>query len=95
MKSILMVLIILSFAGCALNEPISKSPRSQIKYQWSQIEKDLTKKDVTRILGDPTDINYSEDVESWKYEYEGTRSYGTVSFRSYDNFVWFYSKPSF
>lgn len=95
MKSILMVLIILSFAGCALNEPIGKSPRSQIKYQWSQIEKDLTKKEVTRILGDPTDINYSEDVESWKYEYEDTRSYGTVSFRSYDNFVWFYSKPSF
>ncbi len=95
MKSIIMVLIILSFAGCALNEPIGKSPKSQIKYQWSQIERDLTKKDVKRILGEPTDINYSEDVETWKYEYEGTRSFGTVSFRSNDNFLWFSSKPRF
>ncbi len=90
-----MVLMILFFAGCVLNEPIGKSPRSQIKYQWSQIEKDMTKKDVTRILGDPTDINHSEDIESWRYQYDGARSYGTVSFRSNDNFVWFYSKPSF
>ncbi len=95
MKSLQMALIILFFTGCVLNEPIGKSPRSKIKYQWSQIEKDLTKKDVTRILGDPTDINYSEDVETWKYEYEGARSYGTVSFRNNDYFVWFYSKPSF
>ncbi len=73
MKRILIILIILSFTGCVLNEPIGKSPRSQIKYQWSQIEKDLSKKDVTRILGDPTDINYGEDVESWKYEYEDTK----------------------
>ncbi len=95
MKRILIFLIILSFTGCALNEPIGNSPRSQIKYQWSQIEKDITKQEVTRILGDPTDINYSEDVESWKYEYEGTRSYGTVSFRSNDIFVWFSSEPKF
>ncbi len=95
MKSLQMALIVLLFTGCVLNEPIGKSPRSKIKYQWSQIEKDLTKKDVTRILGDPTDINYSEDVESWKYEYEGTRSYGTVSFRSNDTFVWFSSEPRF
>ena len=95
MKRILIILIILSFTGCVLNEPIGKSPRSQIKYQWSQIEKDLSKKDVTRILGDPTDINYGEDVEIWKYEYEVTRSFGTVSFRSHDNFVWFYSEPKF
>ncbi len=90
-----MALIVLLFTGCVLNGPIGKSPKSQIKYQWSQIEKDLTKKDVTRILGEPTDINNSEDVETWKYEYEGSRSYGTVSFRNNDYFVWFYSKPSF
>ncbi len=95
MKSILVFLIILFFTGCAFNEPIGKSPRSQIKYQWSQIEKDMTKKDVTRILGDPTDINYSEDIESWKYQYDHSRSFGTVSFRSNDNFVWFSSKPKF
>ncbi len=95
MKSILILLIILFFTGCAFNEPIGKSPKTQIKYQWSQIEKDITKKDVKSILGEPTGISYNEDVESWKYEYEGTRSYGTVGFRSNDSFVWFYSKPKF
>ncbi len=95
MKSLQMALIILFFTGCVLNEPIGKSPKSQIKYEWARIEKDLAKKEVTGRLGGPSYIKYSDDVETGKYEYEGARSYGTVSFRNNDHFVWFYSKPSF
>ena len=62
---------------------------------WSQVDKDMTKEEVTRILGDPIDIQGSEDVESWKYEYDIARTYGIVGFRRSDGRVWFFSKPLF
>ena len=102
MKSILLFIIILSATGCYLMEPrdpgISTSTtitKKQVKYMWSQVDKDMTKEDVTRILGDPTDIQGSEDVESWKYVYDIARTYGIVGFRRSDERVWFLSKPSF
>ena len=69
--------------------------KKQVKYMWSQIEKEMTKKEVARILGNPTDIHNSEDVESWKYEYDIARTYGIVGFRRSSDRVWFLSKPSF
>jgi len=69
--------------------------KKQVKYMWSQVDKDMTKEEVTRILGDPIDIQGSEDVESWKYEYDIARTYGIVGFRRSDGRVWFFSKPLF
>ena len=69
--------------------------RKQIKYMWSQIEKDMTQKEVAHILGNPTDIHNSEDIETWKYVYDIARTYGSVGFHRSDNRVWFFSKPSF
>ena len=69
--------------------------KKQVKYMWSQMEKDMTKEEVAHILGNPTDIHNSEDVETWKYEYDITRTYGIVGFRRSDDRVWFLSKPSF
>ena len=62
---------------------------------WSQVDKDMTKGEVTRILGDPTDIQGSDNVESWKYEYDVARTYGIVGFSTRDDRVWFLSKPLF
>ncbi len=102
MKSILLFIIILSITGCYLMEPrdsgISTSTtltKKQIKYMWSQIGQDMTKEEVTRALGEPTAIQGSEEVESWKYEYDIARTYGIVGFRRSDEHVWFLSKPSF
>ncbi len=102
MKSILLFVIILSITGCYLTEPrdsgISTSTiltKKQIKYMWSQIGQDMTKEEVTRALGEPTAIQGSEEVESWKYEYDIARTYGIVGFRRSDGRVWFLSKPSF
>ena len=106
MKSILLFIIILSITGCYLMEPrdsgISTSTststtltKKQIKYMWSQIGQDMTKEEVIRELGDPTDTQGSEDVESWKYVYDIARTYGIVGFRRSDERVWFLSKPSF
>ncbi len=104
MKSILLFVIILSITGCYLTEPrdpgISTSTsttltKKQIKYMWSQIGQDMTKEEVTRALGEPTAIQGSEDVESWKYVYDIARTYGIVGFRRSDERVWFLSKPSF
>ncbi len=55
----------------------------------------MTKEEVTRILGNPTDIHNSEDIETWKYEYDIARTYGIVGFRRSNDRVWFLSKPSF
>jgi len=104
MKSILLFVIILSITGCYLTEPrdpgISTSTsttltKKQIKYMWSQIGQDMTKEEVSRALGEPTAIQGSEEVESWKYEYDIARTYGIVGFRRSDERVWFLSKPSF
>ena len=104
MKSILLFVIILSITGCYLMGPrdsdISTSTsttltKKQIKYMWSQIGQDMTKEEVTRALGEPTAIQGSEEVESWKYEYDIARTYGIVGFRRSDGRVWFLSKPSF
>ena len=100
MKSILLLIIILSITGCYLTEArdpgTSTTPtKKQVKYMWSQVDKDMTKEEVTIILGDPTAIQDSEDVESWKYEYDIARTYGIVGFRRSDDRVWFLSKPSF
>ncbi len=98
MKNILLCLILLLVIGCVLVKP-STDPtvqtKRQITYNWSQIADYFTKNEVENILGPPTDIQYSEEAEIWKYEYDISRSYGTVSFRGSDNRVWFYSKPSF
>jgi len=69
--------------------------KKQVKYMWSQVDKYMTKEEVTSILGNPTDIQNSEDVESWKYEYDVARTYGIVGFRRIEDRVWFFSKPSF
>jgi len=102
MKSIILFIIILSITGCYLMEPqdpdFSTSTvitKKEIKYMWAQIGQDMTKEEVIRELGDPTDIQGSEDVESWKYVYDIARTYGIVGFRRSDERVWFLSKPSF
>ena len=104
MKSILLFVIILSITGCYMTESqdpgISTSTstaltKKQIKYMWSQIGEDMTQIEVTRELGNPTEIQNSEDVESWRYEYDIARTYGIVGFRRSDGRVWFLSKPSF
>jgi outer membrane protein assembly factor BamE (lipoprotein component of BamABCDE complex) len=100
MKSILLFVIILSITGCFLTNPqepgtSTTQTKKQIKYMWSQIEKDMTKKEVAHILGNPTEIHNSEVVESWKYEYDIARTYGIVGFHRSDNLVRFFSKPSF
>ncbi len=102
MKSILLFVIILSITGCYLTEPLDPGTststtltKKQVKYMWSQVDKDMTKEEVIRILGDPTDTQGSEDVESWKYVYDIARTYGIVGFRRSDERVWFLSKPSF
>ncbi len=98
MKSILLCVILLSVIGCALTKPSINSTvqtKRQITYNWSQIADYFTKKEVENILGVPTDIQYSEEAEIWKYEYDIARTFGTVSFRRSDNRVWFLSKPSF
>ena len=104
MKSILLFVLILSITGCYLTEPqnpgISTSTstpltKKQVKYMWSQVDKDMTKEEVARILGIPTDIHDSEVIEIWKYEYDISRTYGSVSFRRSEDRVWFFSKPSF
>ncbi len=100
MKSILLFVIILSITGCFLTDlpdpGTSTTPtRKQINYMWSQVEKDMTQKEVAHILGDPSEIHESEDVETWKYEYDIARTYGIVGFHRSDNLVRFFSKPSF
>ncbi len=98
MKSMLLGVILVFAIGCAMMETSSTSTeptRHQIVYKWSQIPDYFTKKEVENILGVPTGIHYSEEVEIWKYEYDNAKSYGTVSFRRSDNRVWFLSKPSF
>lgn len=100
MKSILLFVIILSITGCFLTNPpepgtSTTQTRKQINYMWSQIDKDMNKKEVAHILGNPTEIHNSEDVESWKYEYDIARTYGIVGFHRSDNLVRFFSKPSF
>ncbi len=91
-------MIILSVVGCALmqrtTDPTVQTKR-QITYNWSQIANYFTKKEVENILGPPTDIQYSEEAEIWKYEYDIALSFGTISFRKSDNRIWFMSKPSF
>jgi len=99
MKNILLsVIMALSVVGCALTPPTTDptvQTKRQISYNWSQIASYFTKKEVENILGPPTDIQYSEEAEIWKYEYKISRSFGTISFRRSDNRVWFMSKPSF
>lgn len=98
MKSFFFTVILLSVVGCALIKPSTTSTvqtKRQISYSWSKISKFDSKKDVENLLGAPTEILYSEDTEIWKYVYDISRSYGTVSFRKSDNRVWFFSKPSF
>ncbi len=102
MKIIILIVIILSITGCYLTEPqdpgLSPSTvitKKQIKYMWAQIGQDMTKEEVIRELGDPTDIQGSEGVESWKYVYDIARTYGIVGFRRSNERVWFLSKPSF
>ncbi len=102
MKSIILIVIILSITGCYLTEPqdpgISSSTtltKKQINYMWAQIGQDMTKEEVSRALGNPTEIQGSEEIESWKYEYDMARTYGIVGFRRSDERVWFLSKPSF
>ncbi|MBC8551355.1 MAG: hypothetical protein H8D23_17045 [Candidatus Brocadiales bacterium] len=98
MKSILLSLVIMSVVGCALMPPTTDptvQTKRQISYNWSQIASYFTKKEVENILGPPTDIQYSEEAEIWKYEYEISRTFGTISFRKNDNHIWFMSKPSF
>ncbi len=100
MKSILLFVIILFITGCFLTNPPDPGTsttvtKKQVKYMWSQVEKDMTQKEVAHILGNPTDIHNSEDVETWKYEYDITRTYGIVGFHRSDNLVRFFSKPSF
>ena len=102
MKIIILIVIILSITGCYLMEPrdsgISTSTtltKKQIKYMWAQIGQDMTKEEVIRELGDPTDIQGSEGVESWKYVYDIARTYGIVGFRRSNERVWFLSKPLF
>ncbi len=69
--------------------------RKQITYMWSQVDKDMTQKEVAHILGNPTAIHNSEDIETWKYEYDIARTYGSVGFHRSDYRVLFFSKPSF
>ena len=104
MKSILLFVIILSITGYYLTEPrdpgISTSTsttltKKQFKYMWAQIGQDMTKEEVTSALGNLTEIQGSEEVESWKYEYDIARTYGIVGFRRSNERVWFLSKPSF
>ena len=102
MKSILLFVIILSITGClSMNPPDPGTSNSttltkkQVKYMWSQIEKEMSKEEVARILGNPTNIHNSEDIETWKYEYDIARTYGSVGFRRSNERVWFLSKPSF
>ena len=98
MKNILLSVIILSLVGCVFTPPTidpTVQTKRQITYNWSQIANYFTKKEVENILGSPTDIQYSEEAEIWKYEYDIARTFGTISFRRSDNRVWFLSKPSF
>lgn len=102
MKSIILFIVILSITGCYLMEPQNPDfststviTKKEIKYMWAQIGQDMTKEEVIRELGDPTDIQGSEDVESWKYVYDIARTYGIVGFRRSDERVWFLSKPLF
>jgi len=100
MKSILLFVLILSVTGCYLTElrdpgTSTTLTKKQVEYMWSQIGQDMTKEEVTRALGDPTAIQNSEDVESWKYEYDIARTYGIVGFRRSDERVWFLSEPLF
>ena len=104
MKSILFLVIIMSITGClSMSPPDSgistattpKQIKKQIKYNWSQVDKEMTKKEVVHILGNPTDIQNSDDIEIWKYEYDISRTYGSVSFRRNEDHVWFFSKPLF
>ena len=100
MKSILLIVIILSITGCLSMSPpgpgtTTKQIKKQIKYKWAQIDNDMSKKEVARILGIPTDVHDSEDIETWKYKYDISRTYGSVSFRRSEDLVWFFSKPSF
>ncbi len=100
MKIILLFVIILSITGCLSTNPpgpgtSTKQIRKQINYKWSQIDKYMTKEEVAHILGNPTDIQNSDDVETWKYEYDIARTYGIVGFRRSEDRVWFLSKPSF
>ena len=100
MKSILLIVIILSITGClSMNPPgpgtSTKQIRKQIKYKWTQVDKDMTKEEVAGILGIPADIQNSDDIETWKYEYDIARTFGSVSFRRSEDHVWFFSKPSF
>ena len=98
MKNILLSVIILSLVGCVFTPPTidpTVQTKRQITYNWSQIANYFTKKEVENILGPPTDIQYSEEAEIWKYEYDIARTFGTISFRRSDNRVWFLSKPSF
>ena len=73
----------------------TKQIKKQIKYKWSQVDTDMTKKEVAYILGNPTDIQNSDDIEIWKYEYDIARTFGSVSFRRNEDHVLFFSKPSF
>jgi outer membrane protein assembly factor BamE (lipoprotein component of BamABCDE complex) len=100
MKTILLFVIILFITGCYLVEPRDPGTstiltKKQVKYMWSQVFKDMSKEEVTRILGDPTDTQSSGDVDSWKYEYDIARTYGIVGFHRSDNLVRFFSKPLF
>ncbi len=102
MNSILLIVIILSITGCLSMNPQDPGTltsttltKKQVKYVWSQVDKYMTKKEVAHILGNPTDIHNSEDVETWKYEYDITRTYGIVGFHRSDNLVGFFSKPLF
>jgi outer membrane protein assembly factor BamE (lipoprotein component of BamABCDE complex) len=100
MKSILLIVIILSITGCLSMSPpgpgtSTKQIKKQIKYKWSQIDKYMTKEEVASILGIPTDVHDSEDIETWKYEYDISRTYGSVGFHRSDYRVLFFSKPSF
>jgi outer membrane protein assembly factor BamE (lipoprotein component of BamABCDE complex) len=100
MKRILLFIILLSITGCLSTNPTgpgtsTKQIKKQIKYKWSQVDKDMTKEEVARILGIPTDVHDSEDIETWKYEYDIARTYGSVGFHRSDYRVLFFSKPSF
>ena len=82
--------------GPGTSNPTSTTlTKKQVKYKWSQVEKYLTKEEVARILGIPTNVHDSVDVETWKYEYDIARTYGIVGFHRSDSLVRFFSKPSF
>ncbi len=72
---LILVLAGLGLAGCQTGAIVTGEDAAYgvdadaVQGRWNNLEHDMTKSQVLDILGTPTEIEYGEFVEYWRYQY--------------------------